>query len=193
MKRITSLRTLGLPIAMSTLALAFTACGQGASSQGTTDNSGGTIARTDSSAGTATKSSASSAKIDPCALVTKNEATEFLGVEVKTKSENHDPDLQCAYESASGPQTYLKVEVMTRNGAQWLSNVKRGTEQRHGTVEPVSGIGDQSFINTEPDSPHNVDLTVLKGDILFSLKTLNVADAGEKLKTLAQNAVGRLP
>jgi hypothetical protein len=82
---------------------------------------------------------------------------------------------------------------MTRDGARWLNNIKRATEQRQGKIEPISGIGDQAFIATEPDSPQNLELTILKGDVLFGLKTLNVADAGEKLKPLAQGAVGRLP
>jgi hypothetical protein len=152
---------------------------------------GGTTANTDSKIGTTT--SAKSAKIDPCTLVTKEEATALLGVDVTVKSENHDPDLVCTYESTSGPQTYLKVEAMTRDGAQWLNNIKRATEQRQGKIESVSGIGDQSFFATKSDSPNNLELDVLKGDVLFGLKTLNVADAGEKLKPLAQAAVGRLP
>ena len=46
---------------------------------------------------------------------------------------------------------------------------------------------------TESDSPNNLDLTVVKGDVLFGLKTLNVTDAGEKLKSIARTAAGRLP
>ena len=125
--------------------------------------------------------------------MTKEEATALLGVEVTVKSENHGPDLECIYESASGPQTFLKVEAMTRDGERWLSNIKRATEKRQGKTEPVSAIGDQAFIATEPDSPNKLELDVLKGDLLFGLKTLNVADAGEKLKPLAQVAVSRLP
>jgi hypothetical protein len=189
MKRMISLKTLILLITMSGLTLVLTACG---ASPDTAGKVGGTTADINSKVGTTT-ASAKSAKIDPCALVTKEEATALLGVDVKVKSENHDPDLECTYESASGPQTYLKIEAMTRDGAQWLSNIKRGTEQRQGKIEPVSGIGDQSFINTEPNSPNNLELTVLKGDVLFGLKTLNVADAGEKLKPLAQTAASRLP
>lgn len=188
-KRMASLKKHILLIATSVLMLALTACG---AAPGTAGNVRGTTATTDSKVG-ATTTSAKSAKIDPCALVTKEEAKALLGVDVTVKSENHDPDLQCSYESTSGPQTYLKIEAMIRDGAQWLSNIKRGTEKRQGKIESVSGIGDQSFINTEPNSPNNLELTVLKGDVLFGLKTLNVADAGEKLKPLAQAAVSRLP
>jgi len=188
-KRMTSLKKHILVIATSVLMLVLTACG---AAPGKAGDVNGKTATTDSKAGTAT-SSAKSVKIDPCALVTKEEATALLGVGVTVKSENHDPDLECTYESASGPQTYLKIEAMTRDGERWLSNVKRGTEQRQGKTESVSGIGDQAFIATEPDSPNNLELDVLKGDVLFSLKTLNVANAGEKLKPLAQAAVGRLP
>jgi hypothetical protein len=188
MKRMISLKTFVLLIVTSALTLALTACG---ASPGAAGNVGGTTANTDSKIGTTI--SAKSAKIDPCTLVTKEEATALLGVDVTVKSENHDPDLVCTYESTSGPQTYLKVEAMTRDGAQWLNNIKRATEQRQGKIESVSGIGDQSFIATKSDSPNNLELDVLKGDVLFGLKTLNVADAGEKLKPLAQAAVGRLP
>ncbi|HEV7375226.1 MAG TPA: hypothetical protein VGN95_10955 [Pyrinomonadaceae bacterium] len=188
-KRMTSLKKHILLIATSVLMLALTACG---AAPGTAGNVGGTTANPDSKIGTTTRS-AKATKIDPCTLVTKEEATALLGVDVTVKSENHDPDLECTYESASGPQTYLKIEAMIRDGAQWLSNIKRGTEQRQGKIEPLSGIGDQSFINIEPNSPNNLELTVLKGDVLFGLKTLNVADAGEKLKPLAQTAVSRLP
>jgi len=188
-KRMTSLKKHILLIATSVLMLALTACG---AAPGTAGNVSGKTAATDSKVGAPT-TSAKSAKIDPCALVTKEEAKALLGVDVTVKSENHDPDLRCSYESTSGPQTFLKVEAMTRDAARWLSNIKRGTEQRQGKVEPVSGIGDQAFIATEPDSPDNLELTVLKGDVLFGLKTLNVAEAGEKLKPLAQGAVDRLP
>jgi hypothetical protein len=188
-KRMANLKILVLLIATSTLTLALAACG---SSQGKVGNVGGTTANPDSKIGTTTTST-TSANTDPCTLVTKEEATALLGADVTVKSENHDPDLRCSYESTSGPQTFLKVEVMTRDGARWLNNIKRATEQRQGKIEPLSGIGDQSFINTEPNSPNNLELTVLKGDVLFGLKTLNVADAGEKLKPLAQTAISRLP
>jgi hypothetical protein len=169
------------PLIAATAMLA--ACGQNTTTPST---NGG---RTSASSSTAS----TSAKIDPCTLVTKEEATALLGVDVTVKSENHDPDLECTYESASGPQTYLKIEAMTRDGARWLNNIKRATEQRQGKIEPVSGIGDQAFIATEPNSSNNLELDVLKGDVLFGLKTLNVADAGEKLKPLARTAAGRLP
>lgn len=159
--------------ACAVVMIAATGCGNGEG------NSAGTSATG--------RSGNSQAAIDPCALVTQDEAEKALGAGAKQDrpgEANHPPNLvTCRYTAPRGEGLSV-MTVMVRTG--YSENEARsgfqGTREL-GETESVSSLGDEAFWLAD-------QLYVLKG-----IRSLTLAGDVDKTtaEDLARTALDRLP
>lgn len=130
--------------------------------------------------------------IDPCALVTKQEAAAAIGEAVgEGKSTVVDtkgnPGLEaggsCAYESPSTVH-YLKLNMY-----RYPPQIAAAYRKRCAQKEQVPGLGD---VACWYDASH-AELQLLKGTTSLSIQLRRNGDSSEALKTVAKKAVDRLP
>lgn len=145
------------------------------------------------------KPKSSAAKIQPCNLITKEEAAAALGgpVEVQAKPEEN----ACAYSlvgTGSTKQTHfgsLIVLVVTADSPRFQ---KFGvTEDARTQTKPVAGVGDRAVLFMSRDHPDISPkaLQVMKGNmyVAVAISTSNPPVSEDALKTLAAKALTRLP
>jgi hypothetical protein len=113
-------------LALAVLAVALAACGgMSSSTGGTGGGSGGAAAHGDD--------------FDRCGLVTKDRASEVLGMPVATvKSE----PTQCQYEEATGAgRLQVTLQIPPDGPAQTLANQREFLDP----TTPIDGLGDEAF------------------------------------------------
>jgi hypothetical protein len=130
--------------------------------------------------------------IDPCALVTKQEAAAAVGDRVgdgksTVVDTRGNPGLQaggsCAYESPSSVR-YLKLNMY-----KYPPNIAAIFGKRCAQKEQVTGLG---VVACWYDSKHT-ELQLLKGTTSLAIQLQRSGDATEPLKTVAKKALERLP
>jgi hypothetical protein len=130
--------------------------------------------------------------IDPCSLVTKQEAVAAVGESVADgKSTIVDtstsPAMQgggsCVFDSPSTPR-YLKVNMY-----RYTPQIAAMYRSRCAKKETVSGIGD---VACWYDSKH-AELQLIKGVTSLAIQLNRSGDATAALKTVAKKAADRLP
>jgi hypothetical protein len=140
----------------------------------------------------AQSASKSAADVDPCALVTKQEAAAAVGEAVAdgkstivdTKS---SPAMQgggsCVFDSPSTAH-YLKVNMY-----RYTPQIAAAYRSRCAKKETVPGISD---VACWYDSKHT-ELQLIKGVTSLALQLSRRGDPAEALKTVAKAAASRLP
>ena len=140
----------------------------------------------------AAQSPKSGVGVDPCSLVTKQEAAAAVGgavgdgkstvVDTKTSPAMLGGG-SCQYESPSSTH-YLKINVY-----RYVPQVAAAYRKRCAQKETVPGIGD---VACWYDSKHG-ELQLLKGTTSLAIQINRSGDASDALKTVARQAAARLP
>jgi len=132
----------------------------------------------------------SKAAIDPCSLVTKQEAAAAVGETVAdgkptVVDTSNSPAMQaggsCVFESTT---RYLKVNMY-----RYTPQIAAAYRNRCAKKETVPGIGD---VACWYDSKH-AELQLIKGVTSLAIQVNRRGDATEALKTVAKKAADRLP
>ena len=130
--------------------------------------------------------------VDPCSLVTKQEAATAVGESVSdgkstvvdTKgSAGLQAGGSCAFDAPSSAH-YLKVNMY-----KYPPTIAAAFRSRCAQKETVAGIGE---VACWYNASHQ-ELQLLKGTISLSIQLSRRGDAAEALKTVAKLAVSRLP
>jgi len=150
-------------------------------------------------AGCAAKTSPATGKIEPCSLITKEEAAAALGgkVEVTPKADND----ACAYSlvtsGSANAARYdtIVVKVVTSDSPDFQ---KFGSTKGDRTVaKPISGLGAKAVLFMDRDKPDEgaKAMQILKGNkfVAIGLSTSSVPVSEDVLKTHAAKALSRLP
>jgi len=147
----------------------------------------------------ASSAAKSPAKIEPCSLLTKEEAAAALegNVEVGPTEDPRGCSYNLAPTGSANAKRYgsIVVVVITSDSPDFQ---KFGSSQDVSTAaRPISGIGDKAVLFMSKASPDKgaKAMQVLKGNLYFgigmSTSTPPVSD--EVLKSLAVKALSRLP
>jgi len=146
-----------------------------------------------------TGQTSSTTKIQPCSLITREEARAALGGDVEVTVTPNDN--VCAYafvETSSSNGTRagsIVVNVVTADALQF-QKFGSATDDRTET-KPVSGLGDRAVLFMSRDSPDKgaKAIQVLKGNLYFAIgmSTSSTPVSIDALKTLAEKALSRLP
>ena len=183
-----------LASALSVVLLSL-ACGGG------DGKSGVATARASSSetSGESTTTTASAIGIDPCALVTVEDARLVTGGPLE-HVESRSP-LVCRYDVPANGGDPARPDVRevsvtvqrTTDGRRRLEAMLTGEAPEDSEYEAVDGIGELAVRWTVLDIP--TELRVLKGDLLISIKVLVLGSAQDQeaaQEELARRAVSRL-
>lgn len=128
--------------------------------------------------------------IDPCRLVTNQEAAAFFGAAVAASAplsprphKGDTPVRMCSFRSVDGGMFTIAVGAKTKEG--W-DREKKGQK-------PIAGLGDEAYEHP----PTNV--VAWKRDVEVAVMSIDTTGGGadaarmEKMKTLARMAASRLP
>ena len=132
----------------------------------------------------ATLAFASPPKVDPCSILTTAEVEQAVGQLKGTPTGDKEGDAAwCNYEFANG-KDLMEVWVFPADA------INRGRKVSKNPV-PIKGLGDDAFMDRGMHGIKYVNLFIRKGGTTVKLSIQETADDEEKLKTLAQKAVGR--
>jgi hypothetical protein len=135
-------------------------------------------------------------KIEPCGLITKEEAASALGGNVEVTP---TPNVKaCAYSlvGSANATRYgsIIVRVVTSDSPQFQ---KFGSTDDRNATKPIAGIGDRAVLLMSRERPDEgaKAMQVLKGNVYISIgmSTSSSPVSEDVLKSLAAKAVGRLP
>jgi hypothetical protein len=125
--------------------------------------------------------------LDPCSLVTPEEASAILGAEVKpSRPEGLGSGTACQYVSPSAENVTLEVHYGT--GREFDSYVRTAEESFRSRASAVPGVGEKAVFNAE-------QLIVKQGDDFFILTIGRRIDDHQRIAIateLAQRIVPRL-
>ena len=141
----------------------------------------------------------STTKIQPCSLITREEAGAALGgdIEVRVTSD----DNVCTYElvgtsSSSGTLMGTIVVIVVTADSPQFQKFGSATDDRTET-KPVSGLGDRAVLFMSRDMPDKgaKAIQVLRGNmyVAIGMSTSSPPVSIDALKTLAAKALSRLP
>lgn len=123
--------------------------------------------------------------VDPCTVVTTAEVEQVIGkVKGTPKADKEGAAAWCNYEFANGKDAF-EVWVFPADG------IDRGRKQAKKPVT-MKGLGDDAFMNRGMHGLDYVDLFIKKGGVTVKLSLHETAGDEQKLKQLAQKALGRL-
>jgi len=121
---------------------------------------------------------------EPCSLLTAAEVEEVVGkLKGVPKANKEGAAGWCNYEFANGKDAF-EVWVFPADG------IDRARKQAKKPV-PVTGLGDDAFMNRGMHGLDYVDLFIKKGAVTIKLSQHETAGDEEKLKQLAQKALDR--
>ena len=145
----------------------------------------------------ASKGQAAGRAIDPCSVVTKEEAEAAAGFTLDSGQAAPQGALDlgidgCHYEASAG-----NVSVAWHRGPLARAGYDRERQETDGDVQEAPGLGDQAFIVV--DWP-GIDVHVLRGDLVLSIGISDYRERGlvsdedrrASIMTLARIALGRL-
>lgn len=120
----------------------------------------------------------------PCSLLTTAEVEQVVGkLNGKPKADQEGAASWCDYQFANGKDA-MEVWVFPADG------IDRGRKVSKKPV-PVKGLGDDAFMDRGMHGLDYVNLFGKKGGTTVKLSLKGTAGDEEKVKTLAQKAVGR--
>jgi hypothetical protein len=125
--------------------------------------------------------------VEPCSLITTDEATAVLGTPVKAGAPHSSQGTkQCQWDAASGPEGG-SVAILVFIGGQktrWTSTVDLAKQSPKFT--DVQGIGDAAYSN-------GFDLHILKGDDMYQIGVVGpFPDNVARATTVAKEALARV-
>lgn len=131
--------------------------------------------------------------LDACTLLTKQEAAAAVGASVERKFSGVVPSGMpgvdvwgCNYDS---PTTIGEIKLAVWRFSPAAAQVREAYRTRCAQKEGVPGLGDVScWYNAR-----HTELQVLKGPTLLIITLSRSGDAAEAIKTVAKNALSRLP
>ena len=133
---------------------------------------------------TATTVAGAKGKIDPCKVVTRDEAEALARTTLQAGVLVEGEDASCTYSgSPTGPTA--QVEIFTGDGAKKYYDVDKSLNHEFTTV---TGIGDEAYLE-------EFTIFARKGTTWLAIHLVRLDDAepyNEPLKNLARVAVGRL-
>ena len=156
-----------------------------------------------------TEAPAAQTKIDPCTLLTKQDAEAALGESVSDAKTLHQSIgggvmNQCQYlASAETSSRDIAVQVVQKDpdsSREWdpmsyWTNLPEGYKVAKLTAEPVSGLGDEAFFVSKVAEGRFLRsvLHLRKGELIFAVYVPGEgSNALEMAKSLAQKVVGRI-
>jgi hypothetical protein len=125
--------------------------------------------------------------VDPCSLLTTDQATAALGTPAKAGVPNNNGSLkQCQWDAAQGP-TSGSIAILVYVGgqkAQWSSTV--AAAKAYPKFSEVPGLGDAAFTT-------GFDVHVLKGDNVYQIGVAGgVGDPLSRATTVAKEALAKV-
>ncbi len=143
-------------------------------------------------------SSTAIANIDPCSLITKEEAAAALGGAVVVTPKANDV---CGYSMvATGSSNAARhgsivVKVVTSDSPDFQKFGSTTSDRTQAT--PISGVGDKAVLFMDRDKPDEgaKGMQILKGNkfVAIGLSTSSLPVSEDVLKALAAKALSRLP
>ena len=154
------------------------------------------VGMTVSASGRQGRSSAPSA-VNACSLLTKQEAAAALGESVKdgesgTVGRSLMPNTAASYCEYASPTTVHKVHLnVWRSAADAAGQLKQMGQMVCGrkTKDGLSGLGETACWYNEKHG----ELQVFKGAIFLDVEMSRSGDTTEAIKTVAKQALARLP
>lgn len=191
-------KSVTLLIAASAVLVVLSACGEGTTSQNrdsgetatsTNSNATSTPAQPQTTTPQAGTSGTTAGEIDTCSLITKEEAKEAVGGEVKNMT---GEKANCRYVSANG---MVMVDYFPGSSSEGMANLI-ASQGRGGKSEPLAGVGDKAYLITPAIEGLNAkSVFVSKGNVVLMI-TVNREKApvtADEMKELTAKIVGRLP
>jgi hypothetical protein len=146
-------------VAAVAMAIALAGCGPLGGDAESTGRAPAAEQNTDTDAkGKDQAASGAAREIDPCALLTTAEVSEFLGVLEESKRDARGATDMCFWDGESGRE--LSVALVTapssagktvNHGYGWNAAEFRGSDEASG-LDPLAGIGDLAFSGAEHDN-----------------------------------------
>lgn len=139
-------------------------------------------------------------KVKPCELITKAEAEAAYGGSLQDGTSAPEPSVACIFGSTGTKNIADNVQVQVMSMVVWEGTKKTIGENKNGfTIEAVSGIGEDAFIQTykgESEISRSIILGFKKNNaaIYISVKKADLTDEQTKEveKTLAKKAADRV-
>jgi Protein of unknown function (DUF3558) len=134
--------------------------------------------------------------VDPCALVTKEEAEAALGLKVgePEKETLGGSNATCTYTAADNPGATVSVDVyLPQAKKESFTSLRRNIEEKpevFGPVEALSGIGDEAYTYASVVSVFQNNRFF---EIAVELGKYNQPANRAAAKPLAQKAASRMP
>ncbi|SLM49196.1 protein of unknown function [Nitrospira japonica] len=122
--------------------------------------------------------------IEPCKIVTIAEVEQIIGkLKEAPKSGQEGEAAWCNYEFANGKDAF-EIWVFPASGIDRARKLAKKPVQ-------LKGLGDDAFMNRGMHGLDYVDIFIKKGSATVKLSLHETAGDEDKLKALAQKAVGR--
>ncbi|MEO6989004.1 MAG: hypothetical protein ABI239_10210 [Aquihabitans sp.] len=185
-------------VALVIVVLAVTGCSGSSSDNGTATTSTATPSTTFTPGVTPTMPPGGEVDIDPCTLLSLEEAEAEFGAPLTTRDVGQQFPMVCAYTrpvdtEVGNPSEGVRLEIQTADVYNHVKDAQAANEEMGIVLTPVEGIGDDAYLQkTGP----TFQLGFRRGDIAVYVKvddsTRSDAETIEAMENLAALIVDRI-